>query len=76
MVNKIIYTFPVTYKLVDLLGENITGSFHEEELQKTNQENYRVEEVLKNENGQSFVKWKGYSDKFNPWIPSEWLSDS
>ena len=28
---------PVTYKLVDLLGEKITGSFYEAELQKTNQ---------------------------------------
>ena len=40
-------TDPVTYELVDLKGEKVTGSFYEEELQKTNQEVFRIKEVLK-----------------------------
>ena len=30
-----------------LNGEEITGSFYEKELQKTNQEKFRIEKVLK-----------------------------
>ena len=33
--------------VIDLNGENITGSFHEKELQKTSQEKFRIEKVLK-----------------------------
>jgi hypothetical protein len=40
-------TVPITYKLKDILGEVITGSFYNEELQKTNQEVYRIERVIK-----------------------------
>ena len=75
VVDQVIHSSPVTFKLVDLMGEEMTGSFYEEELQKTKQEVFRVEKVLFEENGKSFVKWKGYSEKFNSWIPDEWVSD-
>ena len=75
VVDQVIFTTPVTFKLVDLLGEEVTGSFYEKELLKTNQEVFRVEKVLFEENGKSFVKWKGYSEKFNSWIPDEWIDD-
>ena len=39
-------TSPVTYKLKDLKGENIEGSFYERELQKSSQQMFRIE-VLK-----------------------------
>jgi hypothetical protein len=35
VVDKVIYTNPVTYKIKDLEGEEIIGSFYEKELQKT-----------------------------------------
>ena len=75
VVDQVIHSSPVTFKLVDLLGEEVTGSFYEQELQKNNQEVFRVEKVLFEENGKSFVKWKGYSDKFNSWILDEWIDD-
>ena len=31
----------------DLNGEPITGTFHEQELQKTNQKEFRIEKVIK-----------------------------
>ena len=40
-------TVPWTYVISDLNGEEITGSFYEKELQKTNQEKFRIEKVLK-----------------------------
>ena len=65
-------TQPPTYRLKDFNGEEIQGSFYEPELQKTNQEVYRIEKVLRRRtrNGvkEVFVKWKGYPAAFNSWI--------
>ena len=68
-------TNPITYKLTDLKGEEIKGTFYEPELQKTEQQIYRIEKVIKKEKGRSFVKWKGYSDKFNSWVDNKELID-
>ena len=68
-------TNPVTYKLTDLQGEEIKGTFYEPELQKTEQQIFRIEKVIKKEKGKSLVKWKGYSDKFNSWVDNEDLID-
>ena len=38
-VSEISNTFPWTYVITDLNGEEITGSFYEKELQRTSQEN-------------------------------------
>ena len=47
VVNKIKNTVPWTYEINDLNGEKIIGSFYEEELQKTSQEEFRIEKVIK-----------------------------
>ena len=52
----------------ELIGELITGSFYEKELQKTNQEKFRIEKVLKRKGDKLYVKWKGYDSRFNSWI--------
>ena len=44
------------------------GSFHEKELQKTNQKEFRIEKVIKRKGNKLNVKWKGYPDSFNSWI--------
>ena len=36
VINKVLPTKPVTYSIVDLMGEAIKGSFYEQELQKAN----------------------------------------
>ena len=41
------YTNPITYKLKDLAGEDLDGSFYNEQLQLTDQEIYRIDRVLK-----------------------------
>ena len=38
---------PWTYVISDLNGEKIVGTFYEKELQKTNQEEFRIEKVIK-----------------------------
>jgi len=53
--------------------EVLEGSLYEQELQKTNQETYKIEKVLRKKkiNGleHALVKWMGYSGKFNQWMP-------
>ena len=61
-------TEPWTYVIEDLQGNVIDGTFYESELQKTKQEVFRVEKVLKRKNGKLFVKWKGYPSTQNSWI--------
>ena len=66
-------TSPATYTIADTKGESIKGTFYEQELQKTKQEIYRIEKVVKKRkrNGiqEVYVKWKGYNSDFNSWIP-------
>ena len=54
-------TSPVKYRIADLNGEEITGTFYEPELQKTCQELFRIERVIKRGKKKSLVKWKGCS---------------
>ena len=68
---KVKRTSPVTYKIADLNGEEIQGTFYEPELQKTSQELFRIEKVIKRGKRKSLVKWKGYSDDFNSWVDNK-----
>ena len=70
VIEKVLMTKPVTYKLVDLLGEEIEGSFYEQELLKSKQEKFRIDKVIRRDykKKKAFVKWKGYPDKFNSWV--------
>ena len=68
IINKIKNTVPWADAISDLNGEEITGSFYEKELQKTNQKEFRIEKVLKRKGYRLYVKWKGYNNSFNSWI--------
>ena len=58
-------TVPWTYVIIDLNGEEITGSFYEKRLQKSNEKEFRIEKVLKRKVDKLYVKWKGYDNLFN-----------
>ena len=73
VVSKIKNTVPWIYVINDLNGEEITGSFYEYELQKTSQEKFRIEKVLKRKGDKLYVKWKGYDNRFNSWIDKKYL---
>ena len=62
VVNKIKNTVPWTYVISDLNGEKIAGSFYEKELQKTSQEKFRIEKIIKRKGHRLHVKWKGYDN--------------
>ena len=66
-------TIPVTYKITDYNGEEIQGSFYEQELQKTKQDIFRIEK--KNQQGStSLIKWLGYNDSFNSWVDNKGIN--
>ena len=67
-IKKVKNTVPWTYVINDLNGEEITGTFYEKELQKTNQEEFRIEKVIRRKGDRLYVKWKGYNNSFNCWI--------
>ena len=75
-IKQIIFTRPIVYKLEDLKGEEVNGLFYENELSAYNASDeveYKIEKVLgkkkiKNKN-YILVKYKGWPDKFNEWIP-------
>jgi Integrase core domain len=61
-------TVPPTYKLNDLEGNPIEGSFYNEELQKVSYPNaYLVERVLKRRGRKVLVKWYGFPSSKNTW---------
>ena len=68
IIKKIKNTVPWTYVLNDLNDEEVIGTFSENELQRTNQKEFRIEKVLKKKGGKLYVKWKGYDNSFNSWI--------
>ena len=69
VISKIKNIVPWTYVINGLNGEEIIGTLYEKELQKTNQQEFRIEKVLKRKgNKLQDVKWKGYDNSFNSWI--------
>ena len=68
VIKKIKNTVPWAYIINDLKGEEIIGTFYEKELQKTNQQKFRIEKVIKKKGDKLYVKWKGYDNSFKSWI--------
>ena len=68
VIKKVKNTVPWTYVINDLNGEEIIGTFYEKELQETNQEEFRIERVIRRKGDKLYVKWKGYDNSFNSWI--------
>lgn len=72
IISKVRPTNPPTYNIEDTLGEEIQGSFYNEELIHTELKGIAIpEQIVKRRklNGvnQVLVKWQGHSDKFNSW---------
>ena len=68
IIKKVKNTFPWTYVISDFKGQDIVGTFYEKELKKTNQEEFRIEKLIKRKGNKLYVKWKSYDNSFNSWI--------
>jgi hypothetical protein len=63
------YDFPITFSLIDLLGEKIEGKFYREELlgpipEEILDKDFKINKVYK-KNKKYYVSYVGYSDKFD-----------
>ena len=72
-ITHVLKTLPPTYKIRDD-KEDIEGSFYQQELQKTSENTFRIEKVLRRmrkPDGTKLarVKWIGYDSSYNSWIP-------
>ena len=65
VIKKVKNTVPWTYVINDLNGGEIIGTFYENELEKTNQKEIRIEKVIRRKGDKLYVKWKGYDSSFN-----------
>ena len=65
MIKEVKNTVPLRYVITDPNGEEITETIYEKELEKTNQQNFRIEQVIKRKKNKLYVKWKGYDNSFN-----------
>ena len=74
VITKVKNTVPWTYVISDLNGEEIVGIFSEKELQKTNQQEFWIEKVIKRKGDRSYNKWKWYDDSFNSWVDKKYLA--
>ena len=68
MIKEAKNTVPWTYVINDLNDEEIIGTFYEKELQKTNQQEFRIEKVIKKKGDKLYVKCKGYDNLFTSCI--------
>ena len=51
-----------------LMVKKITGTFYEKELQKIDQQEFRIEKVIKKKGDKLYVKWRRYDNSFNSCI--------
>ena len=65
---------PWTYVINDLNDEEIIGTFYEKELQKTNQQEFMIEKVIKRKDDKLYVKWKSHDNLFNSWTDKKDLA--
>ena len=68
VIKKVENTVPWTFVINDLNGEEIIGTFYEKELQKTSQQKFGIEKVVKRKCDKLYVKWKSYDSSFNSWF--------
>lgn len=74
-ISRVKTTRPTTYVLKDDHGEELKGTFYQQEIQKVaTKDVYKIESVLKRRGNQYLVKWYGYPPSFNSWIPKSSLT--
>ena len=62
-----------TYVINDINGVGIIETFYEKELQKIDQQEFRIEKVIKKKGDKLYIKWKEYDNLFNSWIDKKKL---
>lgn len=66
-----------TYKLQEWDGTPLKGTFYQEDVQKVHVLDdalFRVEKVVRRRGPNVLVRWKGWPDKYDSWIPKRQLT--
>lgn len=78
-----LHRIPPVYRLKDQAGDEIQGTFYEKELQLVfidKNKSFKIEKVLDRKKvgrkNHVLVKWLGWPDKFNSWIPEKDLVET
>ena len=58
---------------MDLNGKETVETLYGKELQKTDQEEFRIEKLIKRKGNKLYVKWIGYYNSFNSWIDKKYI---
>ena len=74
VIKEIKNTVPWTYVINDINSVELIASFYEKELQKIDQQEFRIEKVIKKKGDKLYVKWKGYDNSFNRCLDKNRLS--
>lgn len=79
---KLISRTPPVYKLKDISGDILTGTFYEAELQPViidENKKFKIEKVLTRKwvgrKRMALVKWLGWPEKFNSWVSEKDIVD-
>ena len=63
------------YKIEDIDGDQVKGTFYPEELQSVNYDfpkEFVIEKILNSRKrkgvNESLIKWRGYPERFNSWL--------
>ncbi len=74
----VLQTKPKRYKLEDMMGEKLLGSFSKDELQKVikgAKDLWKIEKILKTRKRHNvkehLIRWRGFPEKFDSWIPDK-----
>ena len=75
-IKEVINSNPPVYKLEDYHGKDIEGTYYNRKLVPYNkdEEEFEYDYIIKTKKTKdpnvikAFVKWKGYSDRFNSWV--------
>lgn len=74
---------PPVYRLVDLAGEVLKGTFYEPEIQRVivdKNKTFKIESILARKKvgrkKMALVKWLGWPVSFNSWIPEKDIIDA
>ena len=73
VIKKVKNTVPWASNISDLNGEEIVGAFYENEFQKTNEKEFRIEKLIMRKRDKLYVKWKGYDNSFSSWIDKKYI---
>ena len=72
---KLIKHFPINmYKIesLDRVGDDkvVKGLWYEYQLQKVNQDEHRINHVIRRRGNKVLVNWRGFGSEFDSWLPA------